>query len=111
MPATDFGSEKVADLAASSEAVKSRRTISVPPLSKAKTESDESVFSHASAEAVASKNARVSASSVSEMQIREPSVSMGVGAIGSLSLLQAVKSAAATATAAKRCFFMILKGF
>ena len=79
MPAVDFGSEKVADLAVSSEAVKSRRTISAPASSKAKTESDESVFSHVSAEAVASKNARVEASSASVMQMREPSVSTGVG--------------------------------
>ena len=75
MPAADLGSAKVADLEASSDEVKSRRMISAPLLSKAKTESDESEDSHASALAEVSKNARVSASSapVSVMAIRAPS--------------------------------------
>ena len=46
MPAADFGSEKVADLAAISDEVKSRRMIRLSASSKAKTESVESEDSH-----------------------------------------------------------------
>ena len=109
MPAADFGSEKVAVRVVSSAEVKSRRTISEPALSKAKTESDVRAFSHVSAVAAESKNARVPESSASVMQTCEPSVSTGVGTIVSISLSQAVSSAAAIATAVKMIFLMILK--
>lgn len=102
-----MGSAKVADLEASSDEVKSRRMISAPLLSKAKTESDESEDSHDSALAEASKNARVSASSapVSVMAIRAPSeVSGSAGLIVSLSLSHEANRAAARAVAAKRIF-------
>ena len=107
MPAADLGSAKVADLEVSSDEVKSRRMISAPLLSKAKTESDESEDSHDSALAEASKNARVSASSapVSVMAIRAPSeVSGSAGLIVSLSLSHEANRAAARAVAAKESF-------
>lgn len=107
MPAADLGSEKVADLDESSDEVKSRRMIRAPPLSKAKTESDESEDSHDSALAEASKNARVSASSapVSVMAIRAPSeVSGSAGLIVPLSLSHEANRAAAMAAAAKESF-------
>ena len=107
MLARDLGSEKVADLEASSEEVKSRRIMKLSALSKTKIDSDDNEDSHASAEAVESKKERVSAaSSVSVSAIRAPSVKeLGEGTT-SVSLLQETNAAAKTATA-KRMFFML----
>ena len=107
MLARDLGSEKVADLEASSEEVKSRRIMKLSALSKTKIASDDNEDSHASAEAVESKKERVSAaSSVRVSAIRAPSVKeLGEGTTW-VSLLQETNAAAKTATA-KRMFFML----
>ncbi len=106
MLARDLGRENVADFAASSLDVKSRRITKLSALSKTKIDSDDNEDSHASAEAVESKKERVSASSVSVSAIRAPSVKeLGEGTT-SVSLLQETNAAAKTATA-KRMFFML----
>ena len=107
MLARDLGRENVADFAASSLDVKSRRITKLSALSKTKIDSDDNEDSHASAEAVESKKERVSAaSSVSVSAIRAPSVKeLGEGTT-SVSLLQETDAAAKTATA-KRMFFML----
>ena len=96
MLARDLGRENVADFAASSLDVKSRRITKLSALSKTKIDSDDNEDSHASAEAVESKKERVSASLVKEL---------GEGTT-SVSLLQETNAAAKTATA-KRMFFML----
>ena len=63
MLARDLGRENVADFAASSLDVKSRRITKLSALSKTKIDSDDNEDSHASAEAVESKKERVSAAS------------------------------------------------
>ena len=95
MLARDLGRENVADFAASSLDVKSRRITKLSALSKTKIDSDDNEDSHASAEAVESKKERVSAAS-----------SVSVSATTSVSLLQETNAAAKTATA-KRMFFML----
>lgn len=107
MLARDLGREKVADFAASSLDVKSRRITKLSALSKTKIESVDNEDSHASAEAVESKKEQVSAaSSVSVSAIRAPSVKeLGEGTT-SVSLLQETNAAVKTATA-KRMFFML----
>ena len=98
MLARDLGRENVADFAASSLDVKSRRITKLSALSKTKIDSDDNEDSHASAEAVESKKERVStASSVSVSAIRAPSVK---------ELGEETNAAAKTATA-KRMFFML----
>ena len=105
MLARDLGRENVADFAASSLDVKSRRITKLSALSKTKIDSDDNEDSHASAEAVESKKERA-ASSVSVSAIRAPSVKeLGEGTT-SVSLLQETNAAAKTATA-KRMFFML----
>lgn len=106
MLARDLGRENVADFAASSLDVKSRRITKLSALSKTKIDSDDNEDSHASAEAVESKKERVSASLVRVSAIRAPSVKeLGEGTT-SVSLLQETDAAAKTATA-KRMFFML----
>ena len=106
MLARDLGRENVADFAASSLDVKSRRITKLSALSKTKIDSDDNEDSHASAEAVESKKERVSASLVIVSAIRAPSVKeLGEGTT-SVSLLQETNAAAKTATA-KRMFFML----
>ena len=109
MPAADLCSEKVADLEASSDEVKSRRMIRPPPLSKAKTERDESEDSHDSALAVVSKKARVYASAPDKVIVTcAPSAVPGCrGFMVSVSLSHEANRAAAKAVAAKRIFFMV----
>ena len=100
MLARDLGRENVADFAASSLDVKSRRITKLSALSKTKIDSDDNEDSHASAEAVESKK------EVSVSAIRAPSVKeLGEGTT-SVSLLQETNAAAKTATA-KRMFFML----
>ena len=104
MLARDLGRENVADFAASSLDVKSRRITKLSALSKTKIDSDDNEDSHASAEAVESKKERVSAAS--SVSVRAPSVKeLGEGTT-SVSLLQETNAAAKTATA-KRMFFML----
>lgn len=107
-----MGREKVADLAASSPDVRSRRMIRLPASSNTKIESDDNEDSHASALAVVSKNARVSAaSSVNAMAISAPPIVVsGAGATVSVSLSQDA-SAAAKAATTKRIFFMMIEFF
>lgn len=107
MLARDLGRENVADFAASSLDVNSRRIMKLLALSKTKIDSDDNEDSHASAEAVESKKERVSAaSSVSVSAIRAPSVKELGEDTTSVSLLQETNAAAKTATA-KRMFFML----
>ena len=107
MLARDLGRENVADFAASSLEVKSRRITKLSALSKTKIDSDDNEDSHASAEAVESKKERVSAASpLSVSAIRAPSVKEPGEGTTAVSLLQETNVAAKTATA-KRMFFML----
>lgn len=107
MLARDLGRENVADFAASSLDVKSRRITKLSALSKTKIDSDDNEDSHTSAEAVESKKERVSAVlSVRVSAIRAPSVKELGEDTTSVSLLQETNAAAKTATA-KRMFFML----
>ena len=107
MLARDLGRENVADFAASSLDVKSRRIMKLSALSKTKIASDDNEDSHASTEAAESKKERVSAaSSVRVSAIRASSVKeLGEGPTW-VSLLQETNAAAKTATA-KRMLFML----
>ena len=84
--------------------------MSLPPSSKAKTESDERPFSHVSAAAVVSKKARVSSEGASASVIVTAAAS-GMpgctGVVGESFLSHEANSAAAAAASIKRMFFMI----